>query len=73
MICVVGWDGMSELNALKTFFGLLQLSIFNHMYVHWMMSMSFGKVHRVGHSMKMELIEKDELEVECWVYVGWGW
>jgi hypothetical protein len=35
--------------------------------------MWFGKVDRVGHTMKMELIEKDEFEVKCWMYVGWGW
>lgn len=73
MICVVGWDGKSELNALETFFGLLQSSISNHMYVHWIICMWFGKVDRVGHSMKMELIEKDEFGVKSWMYVGWGW
>jgi hypothetical protein len=35
--------------------------------------MWFGKVDRVGHSMKMELIEKDEFGVKSWMYVGWGW
>ncbi len=67
---MVGWDGKLDLNALKTFIGLLQLSISNHMYIHWMTCMWFGIVDRVAHSMKMELIEKVEFEVKFWMYVG---
>jgi hypothetical protein len=68
-----GWVGLKvRVECTKNFFWVAS-TVHLQSCVHWMIYMWFGKVNRVGHSMKMELIEKDKFGVKCWIYVGWGW